>query len=129
MSRLKSLLARLSSYFPTPLPVGLTEFNRWQDSILALSKVPSNESTRFAIAVMVLHLGPTVDSKAKHYFVKSLNKSAANELANSVALDMKARQKARMEAEIQEVKTAMDIIEAKEASNESPGSKVSETSS
>lgn len=96
---LELLLARLLSYLPSPLPVGMTEFGEWQESILALSKVPDNESTRFALAVMILHLDPHRSSKSKNYFVRCLNKSAANELANAMAMDIKSKQKARIEAE------------------------------
>lgn len=96
---MKKLLRILLSFIPTPLPVGMEEFKEWQSSILSLSKVPDNESTRFAVSVMIMHLGPAEDYKAKRYFIKALNKSAANEIANAVCLDLKAKQKARIEAE------------------------------
>lgn len=93
------LLKQALSYLPTPLPTGMTEFKDWQDEILSLSKVPDNDSTRFASAVMILHLDATTDRKAKRYFIKALNKSAANEIANSVAMDLKKKQQERAEAE------------------------------
>lgn len=97
------------SYFPTALPTGMTEFEEWQESILSMSKVPDNDSTRFATAVMVLHLDSTTDRKPKRYFVKALNKSAANELANAVAMGLKEKQKAAHEAKI-----AADVAAARE---------------
>ena len=96
---MKRVLLFLKSLLPTRLPVGKAEFDQWQRDILSLSGVPANESTLFAIAVMVLHLDPTVDRKPMHYFVKALNKGAANEVANSIILDLKAKQKERMEQE------------------------------
>ena len=89
---MRSLIRCISSFIPTPLPTGMTEFSAWSDSILALSKVPDNDSTRFAVAVMIMHLGSTEDWKAKRYFIKALNKSAANECANAVAMGLKKKQ-------------------------------------
>lgn len=93
--KLKELLTLILSFIPTPLATGMTEFKAWQDDILLLSRVPDNDSTRFTVAVMVLHLGNTVDRKAKRYFVKSLNKAAANEIANASIIALKAAQEAR----------------------------------
>lgn len=92
---------RFKSLFPTQLPVGMAEFREWSDSILSLSKVPDNDSTRFAIAVMILHLNATEDRKPKHYFVKCLNKSAANECGNAIAMALKEKQKQAAQAETQ----------------------------
>lgn len=118
---MRKLLEQLLSFVPTPLPTGMTEFKEWQDSILRLSKVPDNDSTRFTIAVMVMHLSPNEDMKPKRYFVKSLNKSAANELANFVCLDLKDKQKARIEAE----RTAKESNTNLQAANESQGPQIS----
>lgn len=90
MSKLWSILL---SYIPTPLPVGMVEFKEWSDSILSMSKVPDNDSTRFATAVMILHLNPDVDCVSKRNMIRRLNKSAANEVANAVALQLKEKQK------------------------------------
>lgn len=90
---MKRLIAYLLSYLSTPLPVGMVEFKEWSDSILILSKVPDNDSTRFAIAVMIMHLNPDVDSVPKREMVRRLNKSAANEIANAVCLQLKEKQK------------------------------------
>lgn len=94
---MKKLVNILLSYIPTPLPVSMPELKEWQDSILAMSKVPDNDSTRFAVSVMIFHLDATTDRKAKRYFVRALNKSAANEVANAVCMDLKAKQKERAE--------------------------------
>lgn len=99
---MKNLLNLVSSYFSSPLPVGIAEFNEWSDSILSMSKVPDNDSTRFAVAVMILHLDPDVDAVPKREMVRRLNKSAANEVANAIATNLKEKQKAaaKLAAEI-----------------------------
>lgn len=92
-------IERLLSYIPTKLPHGMPEFERWSSSIIGLSNCPDNDSTRFTVAVMILHLDPSEDVKAKHFFVKKLNKAAANELANSIAMELKKKQQERAEQE------------------------------
>ncbi len=95
----KRILRYVSSYLPTRLPTGMEEFQGWSDSIISLSDVPDNDSTRFAVAVMILHLGSTEDRKAKRFFVKAMNKGAANEIANAVAQGLKNKQLAAVKAE------------------------------
>lgn len=112
MSKLKYWLEVFLSYIPTKLPVaGMTEFTSWQDSILRLANVPDNDSTRFASAVMIMHLGATEVWKPKQFFVRSLEKSAANEIANAVCMGLKEKQKARMLAE-EEAKAKAAMQEA-----------------
>lgn len=96
---MRKFLKVLLSYIPTKLPHGMTEFEAWSRSIIALSNCPDNESTRFTVAVMILHMNPDEDRKAKHFFVKKLNKAACNELANKIAMDLKEAQKKRHEAD------------------------------
>lgn len=90
---------KFTSFFPTKLPVGLAEFNEWADSIIELSgRFADEDSLKFAIANMVLHLGPQRSSAPKNYFVRSLRKTAANQVAGQVFLDIKEKQKAQQEA-------------------------------
>lgn len=91
---MKKFIRFLFSFLPTALPVGMTEFNSWLDDIISLSKVPDNDSTRFAAAVMIFNLKPDQDRKSKRYFIKALNKGAANECANAIAMGFKEKQKA-----------------------------------
>lgn len=93
------LFKKLFSYFPTSLPVGMTEFTKWSADIISMSKVPDNDSTRFTVAVMIFQLNPSEDRKPKRYFIRALNKGAANECANSVATSLKEKQKAAALAE------------------------------
>ncbi len=90
---MKLLLARFLSYFPTPLPVGVTEFNVWADSIIALSgQFASQDSMRFALASMVIHSDSKRSAVPKHTFVKLLRKSAANQVASQIFQDIKTKQ-------------------------------------
>ncbi len=102
---MRKFFERLLSYFPTKLPHGMSEFESWSKSIIGLSRVPDNDSTRFAVAVMILHMDPSEDSKPKHWFVKKLNKAATNELAHGISMQIKKRQEERAAAE----KAASDV--------------------
>lgn len=96
---MKKLVEKLLSFVPTPLPHGMDEFTEWSRSIISLSRAPDNESTRFAVAVMILHMDAGEDRKPKHWFVKKLNKAATNELANAIAMDIKKKQQERVAQE------------------------------
>lgn len=91
---MKLLLKRLMSLVPTPLPVGMTEFEEWSNSIIELSgNYADTDSMKFAIASMVIHLGPQTSHISKNHFVRSLRKTAANQIASQVFIDVKERQK------------------------------------
>lgn len=91
---------RLLSLLPTPLPVGMTEFESWSDDIINLSgPYADTDSMKFAIASMIMHLGPQKSHVAKNYFVRSLRKTAANQVAGQVFTNIKEKQqKAAAEA-------------------------------
>ncbi len=89
-------LKRLLSHFPTKLPVGLTEFNDWSDSIIELSgNFADSDSMKYAIASNLIHLPHTKAYVAKSYFVNSLRKAAANQVASQVFHDIKIKQEER----------------------------------
>jgi hypothetical protein len=92
------LINLIASYYPSALPTGMSQFTSWADSILAMSKVPNNDSTHFTLATMILHLDSTSDCKAKRFFVKALNKGAANQVAAETFNQLKAKQVAASKA-------------------------------
>lgn len=92
METVKNVFARIKAYIPETLPQGLTAYNAWATDVLKLAKVPDNDSTRFALAIMILHLPPQASSKAKEYFIRTLRKGATNEIAASVAQELKTKQ-------------------------------------
>lgn len=104
------LIKRLLSYFPTPLPVGLSQFNTWADSIIELSgDYADRDSMTFAIASMVIHLPAGTASVPKNFFVKSLRKSAANQVASQVFQDIKSKQAEAM-AKLKAEDTAKETL-------------------
>ena len=96
------LVKQLLAYFPTKLPLGMTEFETFSKSVIellppGLDNVPADDK-KFVIASAIQRLDPTTNAKAKIYFVKLLTKAAASQVAGQVFLDIKEKQKA-VEAE------------------------------
>lgn len=108
IARLFSFLSLLLAYIPSRLPIGMTEFDTWAKSVLALSNLPDNDSTRFALASTVPHQKAEHFYVAKIKFVRLLQKSAANQIAGGVMHDLKAKQLAAIEAAKQAEVTAQD---------------------
>lgn len=97
--KLLKLKLLLLSYLPQNLPLGLSEFNTWADNIITLTgKFADETSMKFALASQIIHLPPTVSSRAPQYFVRALKKSAANQVASQVFQDIKLSQQQKQAA-------------------------------
>ncbi len=119
---------------PRALPMGRHEFESWSWRIMTGALVPNEDgqpisaeglitaqndkleifadSQRFALANMLLHLGPTESHKPDAYFIHSLRKFAVNQVADAVRVELRDRAKARtanenVEGEIQKPTEAL----------------------
>ena len=91
--RLKLIILKLLSFLPRPLPVGMTAFQMWSDRIILQSGAFADaDSMRFALASQIMHLGATRSSVPDRYFIQSLRKVAANQVAGQVFQDIKTKQ-------------------------------------
>lgn len=89
----RSAVYYLFSYFPTRLPIGLTEYKKWAEDVIRLSGVPYNDSTVFALSAFVLHAEErNVRFKSKQFYARIMRKGATNEVAHFVMMDLKAKQ-------------------------------------
>jgi hypothetical protein len=87
-----------------PLPVGKSEFHEWAERIISGTMITATpESQKFALANMLLHLGPTEDHKEDIFFIKSLRKFAVNQVADDARKEIRDAEKARLEAEEQAI--------------------------
>jgi hypothetical protein len=92
---------------PRPLPMGRKEFDEWSDRIIAGALLPGGKedplvfiaSQQFALANMIMHLGPTESHKPDAFFIHSLRKFAINQVADAVRKELHDAAKARTEAE------------------------------
>lgn len=98
-NKFKTFLQILRDFLPAALPVGMTEFNQWSNSLVMTYGFPDNASTKFALATMILHAGSTEAYKCRRYFALTLRKSMSNQVAASVMNELKRVQEAEREAE------------------------------
>lgn len=83
-----------------PLPMGRKEFEEWSDRIISGSLVVADiPSQKFALANMLMHLGPTESHKPDAFFIHSLRKFAVNQVADEVRKELYEAKKAKEEAE------------------------------
>lgn len=79
---------------PRQLPVGLEEFYSWANRIIGGLPVLASadkDSQVFALASMIMTLGPQESHKPDIHFLKSLLKGASNQVAYSVIQEIKTR--------------------------------------
>ena len=109
---------------PRALPLGMEEFEVWSDRIISAAPILNAEieSQKFALATMVMQLGPQESHKPDMYFVKTLLKSAANQVAHAkmgeirdaakskLALQEAAKAEALKQAEANVVPTAEETL-------------------
>lgn len=83
-----------------PLPTGMAEFEVWADRIVSGTLLPVEPGDlKFAIANMILHLGPQESHKPDAFFIHSLRKTAANQIAVAKREEYHAKAKARLAPE------------------------------
>lgn len=83
-----------------PLPIGRTQFNEWSERIISGSMVDATEdSLKFSLAAMLMHLGPTEAFREDGYFILSLRKAAVNQTAHAMMQELKEAQEKRKHAE------------------------------
>lgn len=85
---------------PRPLPMGKAEFDTWADRIIGGALVSADrDSQRWALANMIMHLGPTESHKPDAYFIHSLRKAAVNQVADAIRQEYNAAAQAKKKAE------------------------------
>ncbi len=93
MAKLLTVLKVLYSYIPTPLPTGATVYEVWLNDIVALTgNIADEQSLKWVISNEIMRLAPGRDRVPKRYFVKSLRKYAANQVASYKVIELKQAQ-------------------------------------
>ena len=90
VTKLKRSVRKLRYFFPSPLPLGVTEFNNWAQSIIDTYNLPNNDTVVGALGVMIAQLGPSEASKPKRYFGMCVRKTMANQVGHSRFQEIKA---------------------------------------
>lgn len=103
LDKVKKLLKQMRALLPSPLPVGNTEFQEWADSFSELYTLPTSnqDSIRFTLASIIMHLGHQDGYKSKFFFYLTIKAGAAKQVAGSVFYDIKQKQLDAQKAEAQ----------------------------
>lgn len=102
-----------------PLPMGRKEFEEWSERIISGAILPGGaedpqvflETQKFALANMLMHLGPTESHKPDAFFIHSLRKFAINQVADTIRKELHEAAKARTAAA--EEKARLELEKAK----------------
>ena len=93
---LKRYVCILLSYIPTPLPTGASAYEAWLNEIVLLTgQLADEQSLKWVISNEIMRLAPGRDKVPKRYFVKSLRKYAANQVAAWKVQEIKQAQDER----------------------------------
>lgn len=92
---------------PRALPMGREDFEKWSKRIISGAVIPCEpdkkeffiEGQKFALADMLMHLGPTESHKPDAHFIHSLRKFAINQVADTIRLELRKAAKDRLAAE------------------------------
>lgn len=108
-NKVKQFGLYLLAYLPSSLPIGMTEFDVWAKSVLALTNLPDNDSTRFTLASIIPHQDKGSFLTPKIKFAHLMQKAAANQIAFGVMEELKAKQLAAVQAAQQAEATAITV--------------------
>lgn len=89
--RIKLLLKQLLAYIPTPLPQTDDAIEIWIEEICELADFPLNDSTRHAVATVVMHVPMPRMLVAKSSVINELKRSKANQAAWNVIQAVKGK--------------------------------------
>lgn len=90
--------SKMRGFFPEKLPTSNSKLEEFTDTVLSLYGIPFHPSYKNAIATMIMHLSPTTDRKSKYYFVKSVRKAQANQVAYEMIDAIREEEKKAREA-------------------------------
>lgn len=101
VSKIKKVINQVLGLIPSPLPVGMTEFNQWSDSIINTYNLPGTErDKRYMLASMIIRFGETTAFKSKFFFFLALRSAAAKQIAGANFAMIRQEQQAEQAAAI-----------------------------
>lgn len=104
-----NIIARIRANFKRNLPVGMAEFHKWADRIIALGgKYADEDSLKFALASQIIHMDAKLAAVPDKVFVNLLRKAAANQVASQFFQEIKAKQAQKL-ADEQAAKAAAEV--------------------
>lgn len=93
---------------PRPLPLGRKDFEEWSDRIISGTLLEADiDSQKFALSHLITQMGPTEDHKEDIFFIKSLRRSAMQQVAQEVMKELNLKAKERIKADEEAKKLAL----------------------
>lgn len=116
----RTILAQMQE--SRPLPMGKNHYEEWSERIISGSLIPHEkeheeafqESQKFALASMLLHIGPTESHKPDAHFIHGLRVAAIKQTAHTMMMEIKEMRDKKEAAKILE-----ELDKAKEELNDS----------
>lgn len=115
---IRRFLQKLRDFFPSRLPVGMQEFDEWASEIIDTYEFPDNDSIRFALASQIMHAPQTASHLPRRHYAQLTLKGMANQVAHAKFMEIKERQQARMDEEVNKANaqqsadaTALTLVE------------------
>lgn len=109
-------LKLIRNFFPSALPIGITEFETWAEDIVSTygfaRSVELNRSYRWILASSMTTLGPTAAYKSKYYFFLVIQAASAKEIAGGTMYNIKQEQIAEQKAIREAAAAAQKLLEA-----------------
>lgn len=85
-------IKRLLAHIPSPLPVGMDEFNAWAASFLELYDLPTKDLRSIKWILATNLMGVKSSRVSKHHFYKVIMIASTKEIANAVFYIIKTEQ-------------------------------------
>lgn len=106
-------LKLIRNFFPSSLPIGITEFETWAEDIVSTygftRSTELNRSYRWILASSMTTLGATAAHKSKFYFYLVIQAASAKEVAGGTMYNIKQEQVAEQKA-IREAAAAQKLL-------------------
>lgn len=94
-NKVKKFLSKIRGRFDSPLPVGMSEYETWVQSIIDTYNPPGTDrDVKWIVSNEVLTLSPGTISKPKFYFYSRVRSAAAKQIAGAHFVKIKEEQKA-----------------------------------
>lgn len=91
---------QIRGLFSSPVPQGMTEFDKWVVSIMDTYDLPTKnkDDVAYTLANMVMHSGPSAHRVSKYTLVKMIRAAGAKQVAAGVFTEIRDRHQAAQKA-------------------------------
>ena len=100
-NEVKRAINKILGFFPSKIPTGAEEFEKWAKSIIDTYKPAADaRSVRFVLSGLLMRLEQTEATKCKRFFALCLHRAAAGQVGAYKMEDIKNEQKKEYEEQL-----------------------------